>query len=259
MEWNVSMEKKCTGFTLKMIAVITMFVDHLGATVFERMLITQSGIVNTFGPDGAYLFYFILRCIGRMAFPIYCFLLVEGLKHTRSCAKYLMRLLVFAGISEIPFDLAFNRTFFEIGYNNVFFTLFFGLLTIWAIDMVLKKFEHTDKFFFGRLLSILIFAAGALTAEYVFFTDYGAAGVICIFLIYWFYNKPMLGMALAVIFLGIFSDVSEFFALLMLIPISGYNGKRGPKVKYFFYIFYPAHLLFLSLICYGLGLGNGSV
>ena len=112
-----------SGSTLKLIAIVTMFIDHLGVVAFE----TQ--ISNYMVP------YYIMRLIGRLAFPIFCFLLVEGFFHTRDVKKYALRLLVFAFISEIPFDLAFNRQMFYWRHQNVFFTLFIGLLVIALLEI----------------------------------------------------------------------------------------------------------------------------
>lgn len=96
------------SFQLKCIAVITMIIDHTGAVLF---------------PDNM-----TLRYIGRIAFPIFCFLLVEGFFHTRDVRKYMLRLGMFAVISEIPYDLAFRDTVIEFEHQNVFFTLFIGVV-----------------------------------------------------------------------------------------------------------------------------------
>lgn len=249
------MEKKCSGFTLKMIAVVTMFIDHFGATIWERMMFRHSLLAESLSGEFMYNTYLVLRGIGRMAFPIYCFLLVEGFMHTRNCGKYLLRLFLFALISEIPFDLAFSETVFEWGYNNVFFTLLTGLLTIWGMEEVKKRLEVTKFSYLVWPLWFVLTFWGCVVSELVFHCDYGSCGVLAIFAIYILKEQPLLGFFSAVLILGLLSDSSEFLALLMLIPIYFYNGKRGPRVKYFFYVFYPAHLLLLSLACYGLGLG----
>ncbi|MBQ1547390.1 MAG: hypothetical protein IIZ61_03265, partial [Lachnospiraceae bacterium] len=134
--------EKLTGltvFVLKMIAVCSMLIDHFGATVVERYI-----DANMLWDGNWYIIYRTLRCIGRLAFPIYCFFIVEGFKYTRSRPKYAIRLLAFAFISEVPFDMAFQKSFFDMSYNNVFFTLFLGLLTIWAIDEVCKRISGNN-------------------------------------------------------------------------------------------------------------------
>ncbi len=109
---------RLSGSDLKIIAVIAMFLDHLAATVLVRCLVT-----GVFWDQAAwYEVYQVMRNIGRVAFPIYCFLLVEGFIHTSDRRKYALRLFLFALISEIPFDLAFNAQVLEFGYQNVFFT-----------------------------------------------------------------------------------------------------------------------------------------
>ena len=114
------MEKKCSGiwnrirvfdtFKLKMLAVISMSIDHTGAVLM---------------PDCIWL-----RIIGRLAFPIYCFLLVQGFRNTSNIKKYIGRLALFAVVSEIPFNLAFYGTIIAEEFRNVFFTLLLGLLLL---------------------------------------------------------------------------------------------------------------------------------
>lgn len=257
-------QRGLSGCWLKMIAVITMLVDHTAATILERLLaqqpdwapITQDNYQTWLGV------YFIMRLIGRMAFPIYCFLLVEGFHYTKNRAKYALRLFVFALISEVPFDMAFNQCFFSMDYNSVFLTLLIGLLAIWAGDALSKriKLKATEGIwsFLTELLKWLVVVAilliGGGLAE-LLHTDYGASGVIAIGIMYLFYSRRMVGFGLMVLFLGMFAGVIEWMAFLMLIPMHFYNGTRGKQMKYFFYAFYPAHLLILSLICYFLGLG----
>ncbi len=256
-----------SGYWLKMIAVITMLIDHTTASILERMLqimpdwgpITMSNWENWYRLDR------VLRGVGRMAFPIYCFLLVEGFTYTHSKAKYALRLFLFALISEIPFDMALFKSFCDWNHNNVFFTLFIGLLTIWASDALLSYMaEHLEQglspVLYGILRILLIFfilLAGCFLAQYVFRCDYGASGICAIYILYMSRNQRMTGFALAVFSLGMLSGMIEFAAFLMLIPMHFYNGTRGKQHKYFFYAFYPVHLLILAIICQLIGLGVG--
>lgn len=257
-------KREISGYTLKMIALVTMFIDHTAAVVLGRALM-QMG-TGGFVTEGNYAFWYeiynIMRYIGRMAFPIYCFLLVEGFHHTKNLKKYILRLFLFALISEIPFDLAFNDTVLEFGYNNVFFTLGIGLLVIVAMEFVRKHFrlenytgpEWTILSLFKVLALVVILLTGIFAADGFLCTDYGSAGVCAIVAMYVLYQSPMIGFTLGVTVLGIMSSSSEYLALLMLIPLYFYNGTRGKQVKYLFYGFYPVHLLLLVGIAALLGL-----
>lgn len=231
-----------SGSTLKLIAIITMFIDHIGASVLE----SSAAYPYAFSRGEAFYSLFrisdlVLRLIGRIAFPIFCFLLVEGFLHTRDVKKYALRLGIFCLISEIPFDLAFSGRFFATGHQNVFFTLLIGLLVLVGI----RRFEGSGAFnMIGR---ILCFAAGAAIAR-ILRTDYDAFGVCVIMLFYLFRNRPLLRDITAMLALIACSPL-EITGVIALIPIHLYNGKRGSSVKYFFYLFYPIHLLLL----YGVG------
>lgn len=245
-----------SGCVLKMIAVFSMLVDHTAASVFGRLIVQMPawGPVTSENRRSFLMLYSCLRLIGRMAFPIYCFLLVEGFYHTRNRAKYALRLFVFALISEIPFDMALRQSLFDSSHNNVFFTLLIGLISMWGIHVV-QTYEREKEWIILRILFILVIVFyGCIVAE-LLHTDYGAAGVIAILLMYLFYEKRELGFGLMVLSLGFLSDVSEFGALFMLPFIDAYNGTRGRQMKYFFYWFYPVHLLILGVICMLLGLG----
>lgn len=268
-----------SGCVLKMIAVITMLVDHTASTIVWQLISEKPawGPVTAENEYAWQTFYSVLRDIGRMAFPIYCFLLVEGFYHTRNKAKYALRLFLFALISEVPFDMAFQESFFDISYNNVFFTLLIGLLTIWAYDEVRKRAEirrasyvsastagrenpgtsYGSWVLSGVLWSLLMAAVPLLGCglAYLLRTDYDAAGVLAVFIMYLFYERRDLGFCLMVLSLGFLASLTEFLALFMLPFIDLYNGIRGRQMKYFFYWFYPVHLLILSLICMALGLG----
>lgn len=249
METTVSVKKKgISGSTLKIIAITAMLIDHIGAVIFERVL-TNQGLLNYnnmsmeemfqfISANGILLFtYFIMRMvIGRLGFPIFCFLLVEGFEHTRNVTKYAARLLAFAFISEIPFDLAFAGKPFYWNYQNVFFTLFLGL-------MVMIAYQTIDKLrlnmFFNIVLKAIALIALAYAAQ-LLKTDYAAIGVLCIAVLYIFRrNKTYQIIA------GCCAFIWEVTAPLAFIPIGFYNKTRGMNIKYFFYAFYPIHLLIL--------------
>lgn len=171
------MEKKkgISGSTLKMIAIVTMLIDHIGAAVLARLLMVNGlgeldqtnadAIMQWLSANGAlYWTYTIMRMIGRVAFPIFCFLLVEGFLHTHDVKKYAMRLGLFALLSEIPFDLAFSSKILEFNYQNVFFTLFIGLLMMIAYRAVEEKEEWNQAL--KMILYILIVAAGMALAYF---------------------------------------------------------------------------------------------
>lgn len=232
-----------SGSTLKCIALITMFIDHIGAAVLARLLIVGNG------SEFLYQTYFAMRTIGRIAFPIFCFLLVEGFEHTKDRKKYALRLLVFALISEIPFDLAFSGKMIDFSYQNVFFTLFIGLVTMMAFHKIEEKAEW-NPILRGAMLAAILFAGMGIA--YLLRTDYDAKGVMCIMALYVF--RKMRGPQ---ILAGCIAFCWwELPALVAFIPIAFYNGKRGWNMKYIFYVFYPLHLLVLYFVCMWLGIAG---
>jgi len=237
-----------SGSHLKWIAIITMFIDHIGAALLELGLLPQiTGSVlagNDFNFLPAdYRFWYqadlILRFIGRLAFPIFCFLLVEGFLHTKNIKNYILRLGLFALISEIPFDLAFNGHMLEATSQNVFFTLFLGLIVLAG----LHYFEETLP---AHLAPLRYLAAitGMLAAHFLR-TDYAAFGVLLIVLLYEYRNNRK-WQCIAGAILTLFKSLTAPLAFLF---IYFYNNERGKQLpKYFFYAFYPVHLLLLALI-----------
>lgn len=221
---NISRYQRLDGTVLKLIACLSMFIDHLGAVCFSGMM--------------------GFRIIGRLAFPIYCFLLVEGAVHTRNMKKYILRMGIFALISEIPFDLAFYHRLVYMGHQNVFFTLGLGLLAIWFLEHPIEQLDIPDV-----LYKLLVIIAAGLIAEF-FNTDYGFTGIAVICIFYYLRGQPQLKYPIAVILLAAMGGV-EVYAVLALIPILLYNGQRGRQTKamqYGFYIFYPAHLLLIAAL-----------
>lgn len=247
--------KGLSGSTLKLVAVITMLIDHVAAAVLMRVLIDR-GLYSAVYPYDTFrekyygmilAVYLICRYIGRIAFPIFCFLLVEGFTRTHDVKKYVIRMAVFALVTEIPFDLAFAGRPFYWGYQNVMFTLLIGLLVMWGMSAVEKKGFAA---WLTWLCNLLVAAAGAVLAS-LMETDYGAIGVVCIVVLYVFRRKKPLQIAA-----GCVAFLWEITAPLAFIFIGFYNGKRGWRMKYLFYAFYPVHLFLLYLISAAMGLGD---
>ena len=223
------------GFHLKLIAICTMFIDHMGHTLFPGVM--------------------WLRCIGRIAFPIFCFLIAEGCVYTHDRKKYALRLLVFALLSEIPFNLMTGGWVWNPYDQNVLWTLLAGALVCWLMDWALKR----------RAASSFVLTGAVMVAAYwlleLLNTDYGGWGMLLVVMFYGVHRAPggavskMIAQALGLAFFSIVSMggyVSiELWSLVALVPIWLYNGQRGfsPKaVQYGFYAFYPVHILVLSLI-----------
>lgn len=244
-------EQKRTWFTgahLKWIAIVVMAIDHGAAVFLEPVLL------NTTVSSGNYellrnvsRIYMILRCIGRFAFPVFCFLLVEGFWHTRSKAKYLRNLVIFALVSEVPFDLALYGKVLHWEHQNVFFTLAAGFGAIWIAEcFTYKAMRDSLNVMLYRTLSAASVVGIALVAEFIH-TDYGAAGVATIFVLYVMHNRPVISALAAWLILGL-TNLLEFYCFPFVGAVYFYNGERGRQSKYFFYIFYPAHLLIFAML-----------
>ena len=234
-----------SSFTLHILAMVFMLMDHMWATVV---------------PDSIWL-----TCVGRLAFPMFAFMLVEGYHHTRSVKKYMLRLLVFAVVSEIPFDLMVGGSVLYPFHQNVMWTLLLGLGTMYLIDRLIGGKQSLLRF-------LAAFAAVVVSAVLatLLMLDYYGYGILTVLTFYIFRGDKWLSrlwqlICLALINLeligGLVFPVSMFglsfgfpqqgFALLSLVFIWLYNGSQGPHgkaVKYSFYIFYPLHMLILGLI-----------
>lgn len=225
-----------SGSTLKLIAIITMLVDHTGATVIRAILrhpaVTASPELRMLWQD----IYNISRDIGRIAFPIFCFLIVEGFLHTRNVKKYAMRLFLFALISEIPYDIALKGSWYYPDKQNVYFTLLIGLLVLMGIAFLTRGMtQHV-------FLAILPIALGMWLANFID-TDYNFKGVFLIAILYLLQsNRLYLCMS------GAAAVAWELPAPVGFLPVYLYNGTRGRQMKYFFYWFYPVHLMVLYVI-----------
>lgn len=218
---------------LKIIAVAAMIMDH-ASVIF-------------IGDEST-----VWRKIGRISFSIFAFLIAQGAIHTKSRIKYLLRLVAFAFISEVPYDMAFNGTYFEITSQNVYFTLALGLLSIYIYD-----FLRAHGLDFLGIASTFLCGCAAVYLR----SDHAFMGVVVITLMYMFnsVSAPVkyVGFAISAFMTtiryvpptAVFFLPSQITAPLSVIPIALYNGKQGRKTnKYIFYAIYPAHILILYLI-----------
>ena len=179
--------------TVKMIALAAMFIDHFAHAILGRVVAYGNHPVRTammanlknyeqWLEVGA-LLYEMMRMIGRISFPIYCFFIVEGLFHTGNRKKYLLRLLILALISEIPFDFALFGQISDFNHQNVYFTLFIGLAAIWGIN-ALRFFARKEKSVIAELFFTMGITMLATTLAYLLHTDYSIVGVLTIIVMY---------------------------------------------------------------------------
>lgn len=209
-------------FWLKMLAVAAMLADHVGFA---------------FRID-------FLRFFGRLSMPLFCFVLALGFYHTKSRGRYLLRLLVFALLSEIPFDLFIFGRAFDLGKQNMLFTLALALLVLWLCGKA-----HNN------LLLCAAFLAAGCAVGVLLRLDYGWIAILLTFVFYYFEAKTLLLLASGAL-LAVYGGIKGGyypFALLALLPVAAYNGRRGPAAKYFFYLFYPLHMLGLYALRLWLG------
>lgn len=230
-----------SGSQLKWIAIFAMILDHTAKIIsFQPPMISSVPFANESNHliEASQTIFPVFIMIGRLAFPIFCFLLVEGFIHTSNVKKYILRLFLFALVSEIPYDLAFSHQLIDLESQNVFFTLLIGLLVIAGLE---KLQDYSGKNVFS---SIIIVGLGIFLAEWLQ-TDYGGwIGVLLIVVLYLFRDLHLFKCILGALVLL----QNSYFGPIAFVPIYFYNGQRGKQWKYFFYWFYPVHLLVLLLI-----------
>lgn len=216
-----------SGAVLKWLAILSMAIDHFGAgyLAYTGQFVTSSG----------FNLYQMSRFIGRLAFPIFAFLIIQGYQHTSNRRSYAGKLLLFAFISEIPFDLAFYNQVFYIGHQNIFFTLAIGIIGFTFFE----KYELEKN----TILQMATAIVAALIADFLN-VDYGLYGILFIFGLGMLRNNKVSQTLFGVI-MGLVQGIG---ASLAFIPIWFYNGERGRQNKWVFYIFYPAHLFLIYLI-----------
>ncbi len=214
------------GTSLKLIAMISMVFDHVGDMFFPGAL--------------------WMRMIGRLAMPLFSFCIAEGYAHTKNKQRYLMRMGVFALVSEIPFDLAFEGRV-GLGHQNIMLSFFLAILALMVFDRI--RGEGKEHAAGKTLLGILCVCAVAVLAL-LLRADYTLFAVLAVFLFYVLRNRhPLLRCGVGVGFLALTRTVGYYRATgLSLIPLLLYNGKRGRGLKWLFYAFYPGHLLLLYLL-----------
>ena len=245
-----------SSFILKMIAVISMTIDHFNKIIGQFGLQCLFPALTT---DTSYLLCQMMDRIGRLAFPIFAFLIAEGARKTRSMPRYIVRLTLLAVISEPVFFFAFNwrmnpgwtdwmHNLSRLNWNNVFVTHLLGTSAIYACQMIEKKYAKLRCWGAVPGLLLSMFAAGYVGS------DYGAMGVLLIVALY-LVRKNAHKVAVIVLWslgmymyqLSVFNLMLSTFSAASAILICGYNGKRGIPVKWAFYFYYPVHLMILLL------------
>lgn len=234
-----------SSFTLHIFAMVCMLCDHLWAMLF---------------PAEEWL-----TCIGRIAYPVFAFMIVEGYTHTHNLRRYILRIFLWACLSEIPFNIMYGGSAFYPYHQNVLWTFLLSLVLIILIEKCKERFKPIP----ATLLSVGIAAVGAILG-YAAMTDYYGVGVLTVLLFYFFRGQnwksrlvQVVGMyILNVELLGGYCYAFQIFghdvelvqqglALLSLLPIRLYKGRQGVHNKVFqytCYAFYPVHMVILILI-----------
>jgi hypothetical protein len=235
------------GTMLKWVAIVTMLVDHVAITlVYPEFLALRGTAAAVTWADA----YNAMRDIGRIAFPLFCFALTEGLAHTHDRPRYALRLFLFALVSEIPFDLALNdgKVSF-VADTNVMYTLFVCFMALWAGDSIRRAEGDRLPGWAGDVVTIALLAAGAMV-DIRLTSDYSWFGILLGGSLYLTRQHRLAqvacGTACTVLYCLINARWIEMYALIGLALILFYNGKRGRGMKCFFYAFYPGHLLILA-------------
>lgn len=248
-----------SGNAIKIIAICLMFFDHFNKTIllwYSNNVLSNMEEMGKISIEAVVKFNEFIRFqlypIGSIAFPLFCFLISEGFFYTKNRKRYFVLMGTFALLSEIPLDLAFFRsdaivenTFpFYWRYQNVFFTLLLGLIALWCIEKFKPVSKQKNKKIIGSLLQVICVVGLAVTAS-IIHSDYEAYGVLLIVAFYLCRKNRLYQMLTFLLVYMVCTGVQlafpEFTSILILLF---YNGQRGKlRLKYFFYIFYPAHLM----------------
>lgn len=232
-----------------MIACISMLIDHLTAFFVPK----DSGFLfqMTIGGQDIDILWVLGRTIGRIAFPIFAFLIVEGFFHTKSLKKYIMRLSIFAVIAELPYYWAFWYPVditHALVRRNIMLTLLLGLLTVALLDKIQRTYSEINPYLMNIFMVMVIVGGGfALIFLRGSYQEFGY-GVLLMVGFYLGHRSKKISTIIFVLIVGFLRPNIEFMAILAAPILYLYNGQKGRNVKYLFYIFYPAHLLILCLI-----------
>lgn len=229
-----------TADILKWIALVTMTLDHMAECVVRGFVIARGAYLSQQYFQIVNTAYNAMRHLGRMAFPLFAFLLVEGFFKTRNRRKYIVRMFLAAFISEVPFDLMLSGKAVAWETQNTMFTLVIGLLVLWRMAY-LEESCHSARWIIVAFQAAVC-GLGALTA-YVCKTDYSYKGIALIVVFYLFYHYRT-SAAVA----GFCTFCWEPWSLPAFVLIPFYNGVRRQRAKSFFYLYYPIHLLVLYFI-----------
>lgn len=257
--------EKLDGAALKWVALITMLIDHMAA-VFEMGPTSIEWLLSL--PSSALMAEYIMRLIGRTAFPIFAFVLVEGFVYTHNRRKHLISLCVFALLAEYPFDMAFFKGD-EMGGCNVIVTMAFGFAMLMVLEAIWKcqgSPVRREEAWGGaegdlvlpssplgwlQMCVKLLLCAAVVAAVCVVTTainsDYSWLGVLTILLFYLLRRWRFLACIAVYLLLGAFISY-EWYAIGGIFLILCYNGKKGRQPKWLFYVFYPMHILILYWI-----------
>ena len=228
-----------SGAGLKLIAIISMLADHVNKALIYSYLESNHGFL-AFISD-------VFDIIGRIAFPLFCFMLVEGYFKTRNRKKYLLNLLLFGVISEVPFDMFTTASFFNMNWNNVMFTLALVLVTVWIIDTLKEKMQKRPKalWYLVSILIVLVMCCVSMSLS----LDYEHHAILIGYFFYLFHDMPVFAIPF-----GYASMFKEPWALLGFGLTLTYNGERGKQHKMLNYWFYPVHMLILGILRLYLGI-----
>lgn len=227
-----------SGAWLKLIAIISMLADHVNKALIYPYLYSNHGFL-AFVSD-------MFDIIGRIAFPLFCFMLVEGYFKTRSRKKYLLNLLIFGVISEIPFDMSTTASFFNNNWNNIMFTLALVLVTIWSIDVLKEKMKNLPKILWYLVSFLIVFAMCIVSS--ILSLDYEYHAILIGYFFYLFHDMPLFAIPF-----GYASIFKTPWSLLGFGLTLTYNGERGKQNKMLNYWFYPVHLLIIGILRLCLG------
>ena len=231
-----------TSFSLHILAMLFMLIDHAGIILFPKVA--------------------LLRCIGRLAFPIFAFMATEGYFHTKNLGKYMLRLFTWAVISEIPYNILKTGTIVDFARRNVLWTLLFGVILVYIIDRIREKYGTGPIL----LASLIITAPVCYVFGVVVRADYGYGGLFMILAFYIFRGKslPLRACQFIAMFIinsfllsnspilpGIVEFPRQSLAVFALIPIWLYKGRVGYKSRFMtwiYYAFYPLHIILLVIL-----------